>query len=577
MNRKQRIAFKAGWLIAGILFAWCLASHFVKVKDNARAAQFTQARQECMEDSGFELALWNPADREKSARILIKWWNNPENETYYFFVPEALFQKGMYWMFPETNKMWVDGEELINGGLCRLKQGVHEVAAEFPEGSRTVCNMELRFSSQIATMFLETDSGSLDELHTSKENEEPGTYLLLDSSNGVRYAGVVDTMHCRGNASWAETDKKSYQLKLSDKADFLGMGEAKKWLLLANAFDNTLLRNVVAFDIAKGLGLQYTPDAEFVDVYANGEFMGNYLLTEKPEIGRNRVNINNLEEQTVRLNPEEGEFFMEQQGRLYSTKGYRIKNEPEEIRGGYFLEIEMSDRYGLEASGFITSRMQAVVIKSPEYASYRQVSYIADRYQDFEDALFSEDGYSPYTGTWFGDYIDIDSFARKYLLEELTKNLDASYTSQFFYKPEDDAKFFAGPAWDYDKAIAASGITQEGIDLHDAQGLYAAVKKKDSDIWYGLYQQKPFRNHVIHIYQTELVKNVRMIADECIDAYAADIEASAINNMLRWQIFTEEDTAKKKRIQYLEKVQELKDFLNLRLDFLNNEWGAVNE
>jgi len=239
----------------------------------------------------------------------------------------------------------------------------------------------------------------------------------------------------------------------------------------------------------------------------------------------------------------------------------------------------MSDRYGLEASGFITSRMQAVVIKSPEYASYKQVSYIANLYQDFEDALFSADGYSPYTGTWFGDYIDIDSFARKYLLEELTKNLDASFTSQFFYKPADtvSTKFFAGPAWDYDKAIAASGITEDGINLHDAQGFYAAVKKKDSDIWYGLYQQKDFRDCAIHIYQTELEKDARRIAEECIDAYAAGIEASAINNMLRWQTFIEEETVEGKKKQYYEKVQELKDFLNLRLDFFNDAWGTGNE
>jgi len=336
------VTFRIGWLFIGVIFVLCLAGYSIDIQEQERTVQFMEARQHYMENANFELALWNPAKAEKGPEILIKWWENPVNGTYFFFVPEALFQKGMYWMFPETNKIWVDGEEIVNGDICQIGQGTYEVTAESPEGSALVYHMELRFSSQIPTLFLETDSGSLDMLHTSKDNEESGTYILLDDNNGIRYAGTIDKMHCRGNASWEDTDKKSYQIKLSQKADLLGMGEAKKWLLIANAFDNTLLRNAVAFDIAKELELQYTPDAEFVDVYANGDFIGNYLLTEKIEIGKNRININNLEEQTVLLNqeqkPEESEFFMEQQGRLFSTKGYRVMNEPVQARGGISLK-----------------------------------------------------------------------------------------------------------------------------------------------------------------------------------------------------------------------------------------------
>ena len=132
-------------------------------------------------------------------------------------------------------------------------------------------------------------------------------------------------------------------------------------------------------------------------MYANGQYIGNYLLTEKIEIDKERVNILNLEEQMELMNKEkaleEYEFFMEQQGRLFSTKGYRIEKQPEDISGGYLLEIEVSDRYGLEASGFMTSRMQPVVFSSPKYASYEQVSYIANRYQDMEYAsLLDHDG-----------------------------------------------------------------------------------------------------------------------------------------------------------------------------------------
>lgn len=377
-----------------------------------------------------------------------------------------------------------------------------------------VYDLEVMYTSKIPTLFLETDSGTLDQIHASKDYLESGTVLFFDGRGHKYFEGGIEEIHCRGNSSFEDTDKKSYTIKLEEKADLFGMGLAKKWILIANAFDNTLLRNTMAFSIAKLLNLAYTPDAQYVDVYANGNFIGNYLLTEKIEVGNNRVAIRDLEEEVKTLNNnvplDSMEFFMEPQGRLFSTKGYRIEKEPDNISGGYLLELDSSDRYGLEASGFLTSRMQPVVFASPKYASYEQVSYIANRYQDFEDAIFSKDGHSPYTKAAYSDYIDVDSFARKYLLEEFVKNLDASFTSQYFYKYDDSIsdKFFAGPCWDYDKSIAASGITESGIDLHDPVGLYAASQEKDSDIWYALYQQEDFRKEVAKIFFRNLNHNL---------------------------------------------------------------------
>lgn len=578
---KHKLGIKIGILLCAIVLVVGLVNVFDVHRSLAKSASFSLAEEKYMNDLGFELALWNVTELTvgESSDILVKWWYCQSEDKYYFFIPKKLVQKGMHWMFSEADRVWIDDKLIDNGALCDLEEGCYQVSAELPEGKKS-CNMEICYSSNIASLFLETESGSMDYLHESKEHYESGSYTLLAENGNLYYSGGIEKIHCRGNASWENTQKKSYQIKLTEKKDLLRMGEDKQWLLLANAFDNTLLRNTLALDIAKELGLAFTPDAEYVDVYANGEYLGNYLLTEKIEVDENRVNITNLEEQMEVLNPdkdlEESAFFMEQQGRLFSTKGYYVEHQPEDITGGYLLEIEMSDRYGLEASGFITSRMQPVVFSSPQYASYEQVSYVANRYQDFEDAVFSEDGYSPYTGVYFADYIDMDSFARKYLLEELTKNLDSAFTSQYFYKPVDSVstKFFAGPAWDYDKAIAASGITENGIDLHDPNGFYAATQTKDSDIWYALYQQDEFRELAKKIYQEELEAKVRGIAQNRVEAYAEMIMDSAMNNAVRWQIFSEEPTVEGKMTAYKEKVAELSDFLNKRLDFLNHEWSV---
>ena len=578
---RHKAAIKICVIFLGLCMTIILVNEFDRRKSMSKAIEFMHAENEYMSDENFELALWNVTGEPDSggSDIFIKWWYNPNDDCYYFFVPKSLAEKGMHWMFSEADCVTIDGTQIDNGSLCELAEGTYQVNIERAEQTSHF-NMAIRYSSNIASMFLKTESGSMDYLHESKENFERGEYTLFAGRGNLYYTGNIEDIHCRGNASWEDTDKKSYQIKLTEKKDLLGMGADKQWILLANAFDNTLMRNTLAFDIAQELGVSFTPDSECVDVYANGQYIGNYLLTEKIEIDKERVNILNLEEQMELMNKEkaleEYEFFMEQQGRLFSTKGYRIEKQPEDISGGYLLEIEVSDRYGLEASGFMTSRMQPVVFTSPKYASYEQVSYIANRYQDMEDAIFSEDGYSPYTGVHFSEYIDMDSFARKYLLEELTKNLDSAFTSQFFYKPDDSVstKFIAGPAWDYDKSIAASGITDKGIDLHDPNGLYAATQTKDSDIWYALYNQEEFRTYVIEIYHKELEPLAREIAKSRIDEYTEYMLDSAINNAIRWQVFVEEATPEGKELKYREKTTELRDFISARLDFLNQEWSV---
>ncbi|MDE7266861.1 MAG: CotH kinase family protein [Lachnospiraceae bacterium] len=531
------------------------------------------------QEERFGISLWNgvtdasPGDYQ----ICINWWCQERDSHYVLFVPNGMKNERLYWLFTGQTQMLLDDVKIESGDWFHCDSGMHKLV--FAEnGEEKHCTLEILYTAPITTLFLETDSGSLSFLHESKEHHEGGSYLFLDENGKPCYEGRIDDIHCRGNSSYEETDKKSYRIELQDKCDLFGMGEDKDWILTANAFDDTLLRNVLAFDIAKKLRLAYTPSVTYTDVYVNGDFVGNYLLSQPVEIGKNRVNIEDLQKNMKKLNESkelsEYEFFMEQQGRLFSTKGYRIENEPQDISGGYLLELETSDRYGLESSGFLTSRMQPVVFASPKYASYNQVSYVADLYQDFEDAMFAEDGYSPYTGKHYSEYIDMESFARKYLLEELVKNLDASFTSQYIYKPSDavSTKFFAGPAWDYDKSIAASGITNDGVNLHDAEGFYACLRETDSDIWYALYQHEDFRALTAQIFFDELAPQIRAEFNQMVDDYSHSIEASNICNIIRWNTFSQYSELDEKLECHALKIEELKDFMQRRVDFLESEW-----
>lgn len=539
----------------------------------------TAALEEFYQSEEAELALFhNLSDKiENATDIFVRWWKQPESSKCYFFLPQGLYGKELYWIFSDQIEVFIEDEQITEYSRFELEEGEYSVRI-IKDGIESLYQVEVRYSSSIGTFFLETRSGNLDYLHETKDNWESGNYSLLREDGRLENAGSIRNVRGRGNASWTDSEKKSYQITLENKADLLSMSESRKWLLLSNTFDDTLTRNEVAYAISEDLGLPYTPKSEYVEVYANGEYIGLYSLTEKIEIDSNRVAIRDLEKETEALNEEidlsQCEFFMEEPGRLFSVKGFRIPKQPEDISGGYLLELEMLDRYGLEASGFITSRMQGVVFNSPKYASYEQAVYIAEMYQDFEDAIFSEDGYSPYTGKHFSEYIDVDSFARKYLLEELTKNLDASFTSQFFYKPDDSIsdKFFAGPVWDYDKAIAGYGVTEAGIDLHIPEQIYVASETKPSDIWFGLCRHEDFMKVVKEVYVSILRDSIDRITNQELPLMKEQIYESMQSNLIRWNTYGYLETYEERLMYYDEKVQEQADFLLKRMAFLEKEW-----
>lgn len=157
-------------------------------------------------------------------------------------------------------------------------------------------------SSGVNTIYTHTASGSLDYLHTSKENYESGNALIVDEKGTVVYNDNLTELSGHGNSSWLMTEKRSFQLKFPEQVNLFDMGAARNWLLISNAFDPSLLRNYITYDLAKEIGLEYSPESVFVDWYADGEYQGSYLLCEKIEVEKDRVAIANLESDTQSVN-----------------------------------------------------------------------------------------------------------------------------------------------------------------------------------------------------------------------------------------------------------------------------------
>ena len=197
----------------------------------------------------------------------------------------------------------------------------------------------------------------------------------------------------RGNSTW-EFPKKPFQMKLDDKAEFLGMPKDKKWLFLAEYADKTMLRNKIAYEMGYISNLDWTPQARFAEVFINGEYNGTYNVTQKVEESNNRVALGDT---------------------------------------GYLLELDQLERLDFDDVYFESTATDKFIvnIKEPslEYDS-EEYSYIVNLIGDFESVLFGANFTSESNG--YRQYIDIDSFVDWFLISEITKNVDSMFFSSIY-------------------------------------------------------------------------------------------------------------------------------------------------
>ena len=379
-------------------------------------------------------------------------------------------------------RSFLNGKKIVSGS----KIGV------LPEGENSIQCSEKQYSlyvlygSDIPTIHITTEAGNLDKVYEDKSYKEPGYAVILEGG-GIAYEGELEYIKGRGNSTWENFAKKPFNIKFKEKVNLFEMGQAKKWCLLANSLDDTLLRSKLVSDLANTVGIHFSAQSVIVDLYVDQEYIGNYTLMESVEIGTSRVNITDLEELNEIANPDvdfktlplagvRGEESYTQTG---SCKWVEIPRILDVICGGYLLEYELASRYDKEVSGFISSYGQPVILKSPEYASKEQVEYISGYYQDFEDAARNSDGYNE-KGKHYSKYIDVDSMAKMYIFQEYLKNLDAGLTSFYYYK-DADGKLVAAPAWDFDSAFGREYKRNE-VKMDEPTGIWATNGKLHNEL-----------------------------------------------------------------------------------------------
>ena len=511
---------------------------------------------------------------------LVRLWEYGTNTT--FFLPACTDGAKLTLFYSAQYAVKIDGEAYASGqALCLDMTKTHTILY-----GRTERKLRFMFSQHLPAVFLQTESGGTDYIHAVNGNKEPGSVLVLNTAGETLCEGPLEHVRGRGNSSFSQP-KKPYQIKFAQKTSLFGMNAAKKWVLLANHKDVTFLRNEIMFEAADMLGAAYPLQGQLIDLYMNGCYLGNYQLCEKVETAGGRIEIEDLEEKTEALNDQplnEYKRFGSSTVKTATQKGFEIPNNPEDITGGYLLELEKSFHYPESRSGFVTRRGQPVVIKSPEFASREQVAYISDYIQHFEDALFAEDGVDPVTGRHYTDYIDLDSMVCEYLLEEVFKNYDVNKSSQFIVKPSDSENKPAvfGPAWDFDLSMG-DWADEYNLSVASPKRLLAAAKGNAYYWLPRLYTHQDFYERAITLYYERFVPYLKALLGE---AKAQDAEitplalrgerltASAAMNFTRWPILNSDRSNVKTGTTYPANIDHLSRWLTARMAFLDTEWLA---
>lgn len=349
-----------------------------------------------------------------------------------------------------------------------------------------------------SSMFLYTNDGKGKDydLPTSKKHytglldkdtvKASGGLCTTIKNGEVSDALVLSQVKGRGNSSWEASatlfGKYAFNMKLDSATELLGLPKSKSYCLLANNMDNAMMRNAYIYQLAKDIGLYDSPEFEFVDIYDNGEYMGAYLITEKVDVAKkNKLvkgnSIDDLNEDAGAVFDEKNPVHTESLGYTNVSNGVDLDNtatitvdgkeynfkEYYQSKGTYLLEFEIPDRVKNEASYFKSAQGQNVVLKSPEFATQGEVEFIKEKFNYMESLVYAD----TIDLEALSKVMDLDSFARMYLIQEFSVNLDSAATSYYITYDCSKGLFVASPVWDYDWALGQSQDSKKAKDGRD--------------------------------------------------------------------------------------------------------------
>ena len=379
----------------------------------------------------------------------------------------------------------------------------------------------------------------------SKETFVPAALRIEGTEEYDGLEDVTCEIRGRGNTTW-EWPKKPYLVKMEKKQGVLGMPKHKRWVLLANFMDRTLMRNLVSMKVASLTRLDWTPRCVPVELVLNGVHKGSYLLIEQVRVDKNRVNITEMEP---------------------------TDNDGEAVTGGYLLELDFhydnEVQWGDPHGGCVQWGRNGGIpfgVKYPDEddLTSQQLTYIKNYVYETAEVLYGDNFTDPENG--YAKYIDVDSFIDYWIVFEVMGNHELGNPGSVYMHKDRGGKLVAGPCWDFDWGVLSFRTSRQAeYDLLN-----------DKAIWYArLFQDPAFRAKVKARFQ-ELLPELKKIPDY-MDECEKLLTESAKLNFAMWN--PAEDASMNdghiingdERMTFHDAIARLKDNYRTRLDVMSGK------
>ncbi|MGN1433308.1 MAG: CotH kinase family protein [Ruminococcus sp.] len=370
------------------------------------------------------------------------WGPNSSVGVRYFFLPPTASDSEVELYNSFDNSVIINGVEIKPNTSAIVSYKTGERYTALVVDSSTSAYVEFYKSDSEVSLYINDTTGVYTDSYGNTVKTDFYSFLIANKENAVNGAqctiiddsGINDTtlkkIKGRGNSTWRDSNKKPFNINFDSKTSIGGIS-SKKFSLLANAKDGTLLRNRIMYDFANEVGSSYSPDSRSVDLYINGVYKGAYQITQKVELGKNSL--------------------------------VSLKDESDTLTEDFNFLIEVDIWNYAGDVYFESDRGIHVVCKTPDLEGYdgvdetlnAQYNFMKSKYQQLEDALYSGNMAD------LEAICDVDSLARAYLLQEFSKNCDGGMTSCYFTYVAADGKFIADPIWDCDSGLGNVACTRQ--------------------------------------------------------------------------------------------------------------------
>ena len=391
---------------------------------------------------------------------------------------------------------------------------------------------------------------------TSKELWKDATIRIEGNGLFDDLEEVPMQLRGRGNVTW-NWDKKAFNIKFEEQQKVLGMKKHKRWIMLANYADITMLRNDVAYRISDLSSLEWAPKGQHVELVYNNQYSGTYYLCEQVRVDKNRVNITELPE---------------------AADGTKITDvAPDKV--GYLVEFDFHADptpwqwvTSFHHTKFGSESIYLVKYPDENDLTTAQFEYIRGEIQNLESKLSSIKEGSATTDkqieeqyeTLINKYIDPMSFIDYWLIYEVCINHEILNPGSVYLHKDAGGKFVAGPTWDFDYGTF-------NFSYGEAQPARTSLYVSGA-IWYRYLFRNPKMKAMAKARWEELKPQIEQMTDY-ITERSEYLKYAAQENYTRWPMTV--DTNGDSHLSYEESIKAMLRVFRDRINIIDNcmkEW-----